>query len=92
MTKNDTVEKIIESVDISKKDAMNVVKATFDAISDALVAGEKVAIPGFGSFEVRERAARKGRNPQTGAQIDIPASRVTKFKASLTLKNAVKNA
>ncbi|OIS65855.1 DNA-binding protein, partial [Bacillus subtilis] len=66
------------------------VEKVFDTISEALKSGEKVSIPGFGTFEVRERAARKGRNPQTGEEIDIPATKAPAFKPAKALKDAVK--
>ena len=76
----------------TKKDIKLVVETVFETIADALVAGEKVSIPGFGTFEVADRAARKARNPQTGEEIDVPASKAPKFKAAKALKDAVKNA
>ena len=76
----------------TKKDIKIVVETVFETIADALVAGEKVSIPGFGTFEVADRAARKARNPQTGEEIDVPASKAPKFKAAKALKDAVKNA
>ena len=76
----------------TKKDIKLVVETVFETIADALVAGEKVSIPGFGTFEVTDRAARKARNPQTGEEIDVPASKAPKFKAAKALKDAVKNA
>lgn len=65
--------------------------AVFESVMDSLSKGEKVQIIGFGNFEVRERSARKGRNPQTGEEIEIPASKVPAFKAGKALKDAVKN-
>lgn len=76
----------------TKKDIKLVVETVFETIADALVACEKVSIPGFGTFEVADRAARKARNPQTGEEIDVPASKAPKFKAAKALKDAVKNA
>lgn len=75
---------------LTKKDATVAVDAVFDSIQDYLKEGEKVQLIGFGSFEVRERAARKGRNPQTGKEIQIPASKVPAFKPGKALKDAVK--
>ena len=79
-----------EASDLSKKDATKAVDAVFDTILNTLKKGEKVQLIGFGNFEVRERAARKGRNPQTGEEIEIPASRVPAFKPGKALKEAVK--
>ena len=76
----------------TKKDIKLVVETVFETIADALVAGENVSIPGFGTFEVADRAARKGRNPKTGEEITIEASKSPKFKASKALKDVVKNA
>ena len=74
---------------ISKKDAEAVVLATFESITDALVKGEKVQIVGFGGFEVRNRPARVARNPRTGEQIEIEASKAPVFKAGKALKDSV---
>jgi len=74
---------------LSKKDAAKAVETVFSTITDALKEGGKVQLIGFGNFEVRERSARKGRNPQTGAEIDIPASKVPAFKPGKALKDAV---
>ncbi|MET3505592.1 HU family DNA-binding protein [Halalkalibacter oceani] len=89
MNKTELVNVVAETTKMSKKDAELAVNATFRAIQDTLVAGEKVQIVGFGSFEVRDRAARKGRNPQTGEEIDIAASKNPAFKAGKQLKEAV---
>ena len=77
------------SADVSKKEAEAVVSATFDAITAALKDGDKVQLVGFGSFEVKKRAARVGRNPKTKESIEIPASVVPVFKAGKALKDAV---
>ena len=90
MNKMDLVAAVAAKADLSKKDAEAAVSATIDAIKDALKAGDKVALVGFGTFEVRERAARMGKNPQTGAAIKIAASKVPAFKAGKALKDAVK--
>ena len=97
MNKTDLVKVVKETVSetlegVTVKDTAVFVDATIKAIQDAIVACEKVSIAGFGTFEVVERAARKGRNPQTSEEIMIPASKAPKFKASSTFKNAVKNA
>ncbi len=74
----------------TKKDADKAVTAFIDTVTEALVEGRKVQLIGFGTFEVRERAARKGRNPQTGEEIEIPASKIPAFKAGKSLKDSVK--
>ena len=89
MNKNDLVAAVAEAVDMSKADAARAVDGVFDAISGALKAGNEVKLPGFGTFSVAERAARKGRNPQTGETIQIAASKQPGFKALKALKDAV---
>ena len=84
------IEKVAEKAVLTKKDATKAVDAVFSSIQDFLANGEKVQLIGFGNFEVRNRAARKGRNPQTGAEIQIPASKVPAFKPGKALKDAVK--
>ncbi|MDF0479967.1 HU family DNA-binding protein [Vagococcus sp. PNs007] len=88
--KAELIEKVAEKADLTKKDATTAVDAVFSTIQDLLADGEKVQLIGFGNFEVRDRAARKGRNPQTGKEIDIPASKVPAFKPGKALKDAVK--
>lgn len=88
--KADLIDKVVEKTDLSKKDATAAVEAVVETIKETLGEGEKVQIIGFGNFEVRERAARKGRNPQTGEEIQIAASKVPAFKAGKALKDAVK--
>ncbi|MBE9529440.1 MAG: HU family DNA-binding protein [Proteobacteria bacterium] len=90
MTKDGLVEKIAENAGISKKDAETALKSVTGAISSALAGGEDVALVGFGTFSVSERAARAGRNPRTGETIQIAASKGVKFKAGKALKDAVK--
>jgi DNA-binding protein HU-beta len=90
MNKTDLIAKVAEMTDLSKKDATKAVDAVFDAIAEALQSGEKVQLVGFGNFEVRERSARKGRNPQTGEEIDIPASKVPAFKPGKALRDGIK--
>lgn len=92
MNKTDLVNAVAETSELSKKDATKAVEAVFETVMDSLSKGEKVQIIGFGNFEVRDRAARKGRNPQTGEEIEIPASKVPAFKAGKALKEAVKEA
>lgn len=82
--------KVAEVSELSKKDATKAVEAVFDAITEALQSGDKVQLVGFGNFEVRERSARKGRNPQTGEEIDIAASKVASFKAGKTLREGLR--
>lgn len=89
MNKSELVSTVAEKAGLSKKDSEKAVAAVFDVITGALVAGDKVQLVGFGSFEVKERAARTGRNPQTKEEITIPASRSASFKAGKALKDAV---
>ena len=89
MTKADLVNSIAEKAGLSKADAEKALKAFTDAVTDAMKAGEKVSLVGFGTFSVGQRAARTGQNPQTGAKINIPAAKVPKFKASKALKDAI---
>ena len=89
MTKADLVNSIAEKAELSKADAEKALKAFTDAITDAMKAGEKVSLVGFGTFSVGDRAARVGQNPQTGAKINIPAAKVPKFKAGKALKDAI---
>ena len=87
MTKADIVEMIYERVGFSKKESAELVETVFEVIKEALVEGEKVKFSGFGNFIVREKNARKGRNPQPGEEIQLAARRVLTFKPSLVLKN-----
>ncbi|MBQ3048244.1 MAG: HU family DNA-binding protein [Clostridia bacterium] len=89
MNKTDRVNAVAVA-GFTKKDADKAVAAVFGAIEDALVKGDKVQLIGFGTFEVRERAAKEGRNPRTGETLKIAASKVPAFKAGAALKNAVK--
>ena len=88
--KADLVDKVADKTGLTKKDSNAAVEAVFDSIQEFLAEEEKVQLIGFGTFEVRERAARKGRNPQTGGEIQIPATKVPAFKAGKNLKEAVK--
>ncbi|MNJ52780.1 DNA-binding protein HU 1 [compost metagenome] len=90
MNKSDLISQVVESTELSKKDATKAVDAVFEAISTALQNGDKVQLVGFGNFEVRERSARKGRNPQTGEEIEIPASKIPAFKPGKALKDGIK--
>ena len=89
MNKTELVAGVAEKAGLTKKDAEKVVNALFDSVQQELVAGGKVQMIGFGTFEVKERAARKGRNPRTGEDIEIPASKNPVFKAGKALKDAV---
>lgn len=90
MNKTELVKKVMEDAELTKAQAEKAVASILTGVKDTLVAGEKVQILGFGTFEVRERAARKGRNPQTGEEMDIAASKVPAFKPGKELKEAVK--
>lgn len=87
MNKTELIAAVAEKAGIAKKDAEKTVNATLDAITETMVAGDKVQLVGFGTFEVSERAAREGRNPQTGETMEIKASRTPKFKAGKALKD-----
>lgn len=86
VTKADIVEKVYQKIGFSKKEASELVEMCFDNLKDVLKKGDKVKISGFGNFLVREKKSRKGRNPQTGQQIEISARRVLTFRASQVLK------
>ncbi|EGW40004.1 MULTISPECIES: HU family DNA-binding protein [unclassified Desulfosporosinus] len=89
MNKAELVSAVAEKADMSKKDAEKAVKAVFEVIEESLAQSEKVQLVGFGTFEVKERAERTGRNPQTKETILIPAAKVPGFKAGKALKDAV---
>ncbi|PLX90045.1 MAG: DNA-binding protein HU [Desulfuromonas sp.] len=89
MTKTELVNAIAEKAELSKSDSEKALKAFVDTVTEALKAGDKIALVGFGTFSVGDRAARVGKNPQTGAEIKIPAAKVPKFKAGKALKDAV---
>ncbi|MFB4205166.1 DNA-binding protein HU-beta [wastewater metagenome] len=89
MNKSELIEAVAQSADISKAAATRAVDAFVDSVADALREGDQVTLVGFGTFTVRERAARTGRNPRTGETINIPASKVPGFKAGKALKDAV---
>lgn len=89
MTKQELITNVANGAELTKKDAEAAVNAVFDTITGVLSAGDKLQIVGFGTFEVRERAARKGRNPKTGEELDIEASKAPAFKAGKSLKEAV---
>ena len=90
MNKTELIAAEAENAGLSKKDADAAVKAVFGAIEGALKKGDKVQLIGFGTFEVRARAAKEGRNPKTGEKMTIKASKVPAFKAGAALKDAVK--
>ncbi len=90
MNKSELIDAIADSADLSKVAAGKALDATISAISEALKKGDSVSLVGFGIFTVRERAARAGRNPQTGEVLKIKASKAPAFKAGKTLKDAVK--
>ena len=90
MNKTELITATAQNAGVTKKDAERVLNAAIDAITASLVKGDKVALSGFGIFEVREREARTGRNPHTKETVEIPATRVPAFKASKALKDAVK--
>ena len=89
MKKQELVAAISQEAEISKKDADRALTAAINAITKALADGDKIQLVGFGTFEVRERAARTGKNPRTGEMIEIAASKVPAFKAGRALKDAV---
>ncbi|HEX5515025.1 MAG TPA: HU family DNA-binding protein [Gammaproteobacteria bacterium] len=89
MNKSELIEAVAQSADISKAAAARAVDGMVQAITQALKEGDQVTLVGFGTFVVRERAARSGRNPRTGETIDIKASKVPGFKAGKALKDAV---
>ena len=89
MNKAELIASVAASANLSKKDSEKAINAFISNVEDALKKGDKVQLVGFGTFEVRERAARKGRNPQTNAEIDIPASKVLAFKAGKAIKDAL---
>lgn len=90
MNKTELVKRVAEKTELTKKDASFATQAVLDCIAQALANEEKVQIIGFGTFEARERSARTGRNPQTGEEIHLPATKVPAFKAGKELKEAVK--
>ena len=89
MNKNELIAAVADKAGLSKSDATTAIEGVFDVITGALKDGDEVRIVGFGTFVVSERKAGKGRNPQTGEEIDIPASKAPKFRAGKQLKEAV---
>lgn len=90
MTKRDLIEKVAKKSNLTKRASDDAVNATFGLIRDSLVRGEKVVISGFGTFLIRSRATRRGRNPQTGETIQIPSKKLPGFTAGKTIKRLIK--
>ncbi|WP_176585908.1 HU family DNA-binding protein [Priestia megaterium] len=90
MNKMELISTVVTKANLTQKDATKAVNVVFETIVSELAKGEKIQLIGFGTFEVRERAERTGRNPQTGEAVQIPASKVAAFKAGKELKQAVK--
>lgn len=89
VTKTELIDKVAGKTQMTKKDASRAIDAVFEAMSEALAAGDRVQLVGFGTFEVRKRAARTGRDPRTGEEIKIAARKVPIFRAGKSLKEAV---
>ncbi len=89
MTKAELVDDVASAAELTKKDAERLVEIVFESIIDTLNQGEKIELRGFGSFRVRKRGARRGRNPKTGAPVDIPAKRVPYFKPGKEMKELI---
>ncbi len=92
MTKADLIEEVSRAVETSRKDSEVIVETVFDSIVKSLRSGDKIEIRGFGSFRTRERKSRVGRNPKTGARVEVPAKKIPYFKASKELKDVVNGA
>lgn len=90
MNKTELVAAAAKKADLTQKDTDKALAALIDVVTEALAKGDKVQLTGFGTFEVREKAAREGRNPRTGETIAVPASKAPAFKAGASLKKAVK--
>jgi len=89
LNKTELIGEVASKIGMTKKDTEKMINAFFATVEEALQCGDKVQLVGFGTFEVRSRQARKGRNPQTGAEIEIPATNIPAFKAGKALKDAV---
>jgi integration host factor subunit alpha len=89
MTKIDIIQGVYEKLGFSKKDAAKIVESVFEIMKDSLANGEKIKISGFGNFSVKEKKSRRGRNPQTGSEIEISARKVLTFKSSQVLRKAL---
>ena len=90
MNKAGLVEEVSDKTGLTKKETGNVIDAVVEAITNTLKKGKKITLVGFGTFQVRQRKAREGRNPQTGKKLEIPAKKVPKFKAGKNLREAVR--
>ena len=90
MTKNELIEKVAKKAHLTKRASADAVNSTFNLVRDSLIRGEKVIITGFGTFVIRSRAARRGRNPQTGEIIQLPSKKLPGFTAGKTLKRQIK--
>ena len=91
MTKAELVEKVAESTQLTKKHAELIVNTVFDSIVESLKEGEKIELRGFGSFRIRQRGPRTGRNPKTGAKVEVPSKRIPYFKPGKELKELLNN-
>jgi integration host factor subunit beta len=89
MTKADLVDEVAKNSDLSKKDAETIVQTVLDSIVDSLKGGQKVELRGFGSFRLRERSSRQGRNPKTGKAVFVPAKKIPYFKPGKELKDLI---
>jgi integration host factor subunit alpha len=89
MTKIDIIQDVYEKLGFSKKDAAKIVESVFEIMKDSLARGEKIKISGFGNFSVKDKKSRRGRNPQTGSEIEISSRRVLTFKSSQVLRKAL---
>ena len=89
MTKADLIEEVSRAIEMSRKDSEVIVETVFDSIVKTLRSGDKIEIRGFGSFRTRERKSRVGRNPKTGARVEVPAKKIPFFKPSKELKDVV---
>jgi integration host factor subunit alpha len=89
MTKIDIIQDVYEKLGFSKKDAAKIVESVFEIMKDCLARGEKIKISGFGNFSVKDKNSRRGRNPQTGSEIEISARKVLTFKSSQVLRKAL---
>ncbi len=90
MTKNELIEKVAKKANLTKRASADAVNTTFNLIRDGLIRGEKIVITGFGTFLIRSRSARRGRNPQTGETIQIPNKKTPGFTSGKTLKRLIK--
>jgi len=89
MTKIDIIQDVYEKLGFSKKDSANIVESVFEIMKDGLARGEKIKISGFGNFSVKNKKSRRGRNPQTGSEIEISARKVLTFKSSQVLRKTL---